>query len=58
VIPVPILFIAFWLGRVPRLFTLLVRLLVLLADFASIFRLVVQVFTAGFVRHYVFSVDS
>jgi hypothetical protein len=56
VILIPILFIAFWLGRVPGLFTLLVRLLVLLADFPGIFRLVVQVFTAGFFRHHVFSI--
>ena len=39
------------------LFTLLVGLLVLLAHFPGIFRLVVQVFTAGFFGHHVFSVN-
>jgi UPF0716 family protein affecting phage T7 exclusion len=57
-IPIPILLAAFWRGRVPGLFTLLVGLLVLLAHFPGIFRAVVQVFTVGFVGHHVFSVNS
>jgi hypothetical protein len=56
VILIPILFITFWLARVPGLFALLIGLLVLLAHFPRIVRLVVQVFTAGFFRHHVFSV--